>query len=333
MGMTLLVVKDGATYDMTPLVESVTWSGSKSSAPRSLDFSMLDSDRYGHSRPEIDVERGQQCAFYWNGEELFRGVIMRQEQSNKRTARFKAYDNAIYLANNQDTFVYKKKTATQIFNDICGRFSLSGNAVNTGYVINDFTKPNTTCIDVIWGALAKTYRATGKRYYVISQKGVLNLIARADNLVQWVIEEGANATSYSMTKSIENVKTRVKIYSDSNSVLATAADTALEARIGVLQQTQSSGEKDGKSSAKTKAQALLETLNKPEESFSIEALGITEVYSGVAVWINVPFLGISQTYYVDEDSHEFKMNSHTMKLTLNKTNEIQGEDDEDDDKG
>lgn len=330
MGMTLLVVKDGATYDMTPLVESVTWGGSKSAAPRSLEISMLDSDRYGHSRPEIDVERGQQCAFYWNGDELFRGVIMRQEQSQKRTAKFKAYDNAIYLANNQDTFVYKKKTATQIFNDICGRFSLTGNAVNTGYVIGDLTKPNTTCIDVIWAALAKTYRATGRRYYVVSQKGVLNLIARADNLIQWVIEEGANATNYSFTKSIEQVRTRVKIYSDSNKAIATAADTALEARIGVMQRTESSSEKGEKAKGKGDAEALLETLKSPEESFSIEALGIPEVYSGVAVWINVPFLGISQTYYVDEDSHEFKMNSHTMKLTLNKTNEIQGENDKDD---
>lgn len=331
MGMTLLVIKDGATYDMTPLVENVTWSGRKSSAPRSLDFSLLDSDRYGHNRSGVDVERGQQCAFYWNGEELFRGVIMRQEQSQKRTATYKAYDNAIYLANNEDTFVYKQKTATQIFNDICRRFSLSGNAVNTGYVINDMTKPNTTCIDVIWAALAKTYRATGRRYYVISQKGVLNLIARADNLVQWVIEEGVNATGYSMTKSIENVRTRVKIYSDGNTELAMASDPALEARIGVLQKTESSSEKNDKAKAKTTAQSVLENLKKPEESFSIEALGIPYVYSGVAVWINVPFLGVSRTFYVDEDSHEFKMNVHTMKLTLNATNDVQGAENLEDD--
>ena len=329
MGMTFLVIKGGSIFDMTQLVESVTWSGRKSSAPRTLEVNMLDSDRYLHARPGIDVLEGHQCSFYWDGKELFRGVIMRQSQKRNRMATYKAYDNAVYLANNSDTFVYKKKTATQIFNDIMGRFDLSGSAVDTGYTITDHTMPNVTAIDCIWSALAKTYRATGKRFYVISEKGQLKLVARADNMIQWVLEEGANVTDFTREKSIEEVRTRVKLLSDNNKVLARATNPDLESKIGVMQHSENSDAKEKKAKLKSIANSLLETLSKPEESFSIDSLGIPEVISGVALWINIPFLGIRQTYYVDEDSHEFKMNSHTMKLTLNATNEIQGEDEED----
>ena len=330
--MTFLVVKNGRIFDMTQLVESVTWSGRKSSAPRTLEVSMLDSDRYLHARPEIDVLEGHQCAFYWDGKELFRGIIMRQSQKRNRMATYKAYDNAVYLANNSDTFVYKKKTATQIFNDILNRFDLKGTAVDTGYVITDHTKPNVTAIDCIWSALAKTYRATGKRFYVISDKGELKLVARADNMIQWVIEEGANVTDFTREKSIEEVRTRVKLLSDNNKVLAKATASELEAKIGIMQHSENSDAKEKKAKLKGIAKSLLETLSKPEESFTIESLGIPDVISGVALWINIPFLGIKQTYYVDEDTHTFKMNSHTMSLTLNIANEIQGEDEEDEDK-
>lgn len=330
MRMSLLVVKGDTTYDMTSLVESVTWSGSKSSAPRSVDINMLDSDVVGHDRPDIEVEKGNQCAFYWDGKERFRGIIMRLSQTHKRMATIKAYDNAIYLANNSDTFVYKNKTGTQIFTDICSRFGLEYTAVDTDYKISKLTMPNTTCIDAIWSALAKTYRATGKRFYVLSQEGKLNLISRADNLVQWVLEEGANITSFTRDVSIEEVKTRVKIFSDANKVVAEAKDEAIEAYIGVLQHAEGAKDKLKKAKLKEMAKTLLDEMKNASESFTIEGLGTPEVYSGVAIWVNVPYLGITKTYYVDEDKHTFKGESHTMSLTLNAVADVEGADDDDD---
>ncbi len=327
--MSLLVVKGSATYDMTSLVESVSWSGSKSSAPRTLEISMLDSDRVGHDRPDIEVEDGNQCAFYWDGEELFRGIIMRYSQSNRRKATVKAYDNAVYLANNSDTFVYKNKTGTQIFTDLCTRFGLDYTAAETSYKIADLTMPTTTCIDAIWSALAKTYKATGKRFYVLSQKGKLHLIARADNLVQWVLEEGANITSFQRDRSIEEVRTRIKLYSDANKVLAEAKDTAIEAKIGIMQQAEGADSKLSKAKLAEMANTMLAKMKQASESFTIDGIGVPDVYSGKAIWAHVPYLGISKTYYVDEDRHTFSMNNHTMSLTLNAVADVEGAEDED----
>lgn len=327
MRMTFLVVKGDTTYDMTNLVESVKWGGKKSSAPRSLEVTMLDSDSAEHDRPDINIQDGQLCSFYWDGKELFRGMFIRAKGGSERKATFKAYDNAFYLAKNTDTFVYKKKTATQIFADVCDRFNLDHSEVDSGFVITDLTMPNTTCIDAIWAGLAKTYRATGKRLYVLSQKGVLKLINRADNVVQWVIEEGANAIKYSREESIEDSYTRVVLYSDANKVLATAADEAIEAKLGIMQHTEEADSKEKKAVLQEMCDTLLAEKKKATEVFSVETLGIPDVYSGVAIYINIPYLGIRQTYFVDEDTHTFKGDVHTMSLKLNAVADVQGAED------
>ena len=56
-------------------------------------------------------------------------------------------------------------------------------------------------------------------------------------------------------------------------------------------------------------------------SLSVEALGIPDVISGVGVYVKIDELGLEQTFYVDEDTHTFSGNVHTMSLTLNAVNE------------
>lgn len=55
-------------------------------------------------------------------------------------------------------------------------------------------------------------------------------------------------------------------------------------------------------------------------------LGITDVISGVGVFIKVEHLGINKTFYVDSDTHTFKGNLHTMSLSLNLVPEVSVDD-------
>lgn len=330
-GITFIVTKGNKAYDMTQLVQSIRWSGAKSAMPRTLEVTMLDSDGHGHTRPGINIESGHQCLFRWNGTELFRGIFFTSSQTVSRTATYKAYDTGIYLAKNIDTFVYKKKTATEIFIAICKHFGLEYSSVDTDYVIGDLTMPNTTAADAIWKALAKTYKAKGTRYYVLSQNGVLKLISRADNVVQLVLEEGANAIDFTREVSIENTYTRVKLYSDANKLLASASDTSIEANIGVMQYAEQGDSEKKKAALDSKAKNLLSIKKQTEETLEVELIGDATVYSGVAVYVNLPYLGITKTYYVDEDEHEFIGSKHTMRLKLNATNDVEGADEDDDD--
>ena len=171
-----IIIKGTVGYDVSECFETITWGGRKGAAPRNVKITLLDDDGDSHKRVSVDCEDGDQCVMYENGDERFRGIIVSHTQSNKKKLVITAYDNMYYLANNKDSFCYTNKTATEIFNDCMARIGMTGgSAVDTGYVIPELPKAKTTYYDVLLDALSITYKATGIRYYISSEKGNIHL--------------------------------------------------------------------------------------------------------------------------------------------------------------
>lgn len=326
-GINLILIKGTQGYDITELVTEIKWGGRKGSSSRTIEATLID-DEDRAERPGILVEKGHQCIFSYDGKELFRGIIMRTKQTHKKRCVFKAYDNGIYLANNKDTFNYTNKTVSEIFKDICSRFGIPySECSSSSYKIPELTKSKTTAFDALCDAMSQVYNATGIRHYIDSQKGSLRFITRRENIMQWVIETGANIITYSNTVSIEKVKTRVKLLSDEGTVLAEKKNTTLEKAIGVMQEIDKPDETLNSAQLQNLAAGMLREKSTPERSLQIEAIGIAEVISGIGVYVIIPALGIKQTYYVDEDTHIFKDNYHKMTVTLNIANDAEYEKD------
>lgn len=322
-GMSLIIIKGEQGYDVTQLVEQAKWKGRKGSSSRTLDVTLIDDDGYKHARSGIDVEQGHQCIFRYDGVELFRGIIMSQTQTQAKKLQFTAYDNGIYLANNKDTFCYENKTASEIFQDCCARFNLPvGEVAKCSYKIPELTKSKTTAFDAIADALSLDFDATGIRHYVASDKGKLNLLTRRENILQWVIEVGQNLTSYSYSRSIEDIKTRVKMVSKEGTTVAEKSNAELEKRIGIFQEIDQPDESLTAAQVNDLIASIMEEKGTPQRTLSVEAVGIAEVISGIGVYIIIPELEISRTFYVDEDTHTFKDNEHTMSLKLNYANDL-----------
>lgn len=322
----LLVVKDKKTIDMTNLVQSVRWSGRKGSSARTITVTMIDDDGYRHARSGIDVADGNQCVFLVDGKERFRGILMNQNQGDKKQLKFKAYDNGIYLANNKDTFVYKNKTADQVFSDVCSRFGIpTGEVAKCSYKIPELTKSKTTGQDAVLDALGLDYKATGTRHFISSDKGKLSLLQRKDQVISFVVDGDANLYGYSYTKSIESIKTRVRMISKEGTTLAEKGNSALEQKIGIFQEIQQPDESLTKAQVKDLVGSVLDTLDDPEETLTLNILGDPDVISGKAILVKIPHLGISRAYYVDSDDHAFEDNMHTMSLTLTTAAEIKKE--------
>ena len=319
----LLVVKNKKTIDMTNLVQSVRWSGRKGSSARTIAVTMIDDDGYRHARSGIDVADGNQCVFLVDGKERFRGILMNQKQGDKKQLKFKAYDNGIYLANNKDTFVYKNKTADQVFSDVCSRFGIpTGEVAKCSYKIPELTKSKTTGQDAVLDALSLDYKATGTRHFISSDKGKLSLLQRKDQIISFVVDGDANLYGYSYTKSIESIKTRVKMISKEGTTIAEKSNSALEQKIGIFQEIQQPDESLTKAQVKDLVGSVLDTLDDPEETVTLNILGDPDVISGKAILVKIPHLGISRAYYVDSDDHTFEDNMHTMSLTLTTAAEI-----------
>lgn len=322
----LLVVKDKKTIDMTNLVKSVRWSGRKGSSARTITVAMIDDDGYRHARSGIDVADGNQCVFLVDGKEQFRGILMNQNQGDNKQLKFKAYDNGIYLANNKDTFVYKNKTADQVFSDVCSRFGIpTGEVAKCSYKIPEFTKSKTTGQDAVLDALSLDYKATGTRHFISSDKGKLSLLQRKDQVISFVVDGDANLYGYSYTKSIESIKTRVKMISKEGTTLAEKSNSSLEQKIGIFQEIQQPDESLTKAQVKDLVGSVLDTLDDPEETLTLNILGDPDVISGKAILVKIPHLDISRAYYVDSDDHTFEDNMHTMSLTLTTAAEIKKE--------
>lgn len=322
-GISLIIIKGEQGYDVTQLVEKIRWRGRKGSSARTLVATLADDDGYKHARSEIDVEQGHQCIFSYDGAELFRGIIMSQTQSSKKSLTFTAYDNGIYLANNKDTFTYENKTASDVFRDCCSRFGLPvGEVAKCSYKIPELTKSKTTAFDAIADALSLDFDATGIRHYVASSKGKLSLLTRRENILQWVIEVGQNLVSYSYTKSIEDIKTRVKMISKEGTTVAEKKNAALEKTIGIFQEIEKPDESLTTAQVNDLVASILEEKSTPERTLNLEAVGIAEVISGIGVYIIIPELGLSRTFYVDEDTHTFEDNKHMMSLKLNYANDL-----------
>ena len=305
--------------DMDKLVESIKWKGRKDSAARSVSISLLDCKG---AQSGINVTKGHQLIFSYKGKELFRGMIMSQQQSESFKMPITAYDNGIYLSNNKDTFVYENKTVHDIFIDVCKRFGIKySDVAKTSYKIPELTKSKTTAWDAILDAISQDFKATGTKYYVNSSKGVLSLIKRRENILQWVLETGGNIMSYTYKKSIEDIKTRLKILSDEDKVYAVKKNTELEKKIGIFQDIEKKDDDLSEAKLQEHIKETLKEISTPEISLSVEALGIPDVISGVGVYVIIDELGIKRTFYVDEDTHTFKGGSHTMNLTLNSVNE------------
>jgi len=319
----LLVVKNKKTIDMTNLVQSVRWSGRKGSSARTITVTMIDDDGYRHARSGIDVADGNQCVFLVDGKERFRGILMNQNQGDKKQLKFKAYDNGIYLANNKDTFVYKNKTADQVFSDVCSRFGIpTGEVAKCSYKIPELTKSKATGQDAVLDALGLDYKATGTRHFISSDKGKLSLLQRKDQVISFVVDGDANLYGYSYTKSIESIKTRVKMISKEGTTIAEKSNSALEQKIGIFQEIQQPDESLTKAQVKDLVGSVLDTLDDPEETLTLNILGDPDVISGKAILVKIPHLGISRAYYVDSDDHTFEDNMHTMSLTLTTAAEI-----------
>ena len=317
--ITLILYKNGKAYDISELAESIKWKGRKGSAARSLDVSLVDCE---NAKSGIDVTRGDQLIFSFKGKELFRGIIMSQQQSNKLKMPVTAYDNGIYLANNKDTFMYENRTVHYIFIDICKRFGIKySDVAETSYKIPELTKSKTTAWDAILDAISQDFKATGTKYYVHSSKGVLSLVKRHENILQWVLETGENIISYNYKNSIENIKTRLKILSDEDTVYAVKKNSELEKKIGIFQDIDKKDDDLSEAKLNQTIEETLKEISSPEISLSVEAPGIPDVISGAGVYVVIDELGIKRTFWVDEDSHTFKGSSHIMNLTLNSVNE------------
>ena len=316
--LSLLVGRGSTYYDYSNLINKVTWTGRKGAAPRSITVSLMDSEGYSQGRAAVNCGEGQTCILSLNKKEIFRGLLMADAYSSKRMLTLKASDDCVRLSNNKDSFSYKKKRADQIVRDCLKKLGLkAGTIVNTGFVIGELVKKNTTYWDVIQEALSRTYKATGKRYYLYAEKGKIYLKRRTVGSKVLVFDPTTNVESYERKRSIEKARTRIKLTTSKGKTKKSYTNTALEKKIGMFQQIDNVDEDATATELNQRISVFKQEESVVSQELSVTGVGDVSLIAGGCVYVKIPHLSTKRVMYIDEDTHTFEKGCHKMTLKLN----------------
>jgi len=319
--MQLYIFNADYSCDVTNMVKQVVWTGKKSSAPRSLEITMVDD--YDQKRLDMRMVDGWTCQFYWDGEKLFEGILMKQNITQAKENKLKAYDICVFLANSKDSFSYEDHSVTFVVQDCIKRAGLlTGKIVSCKHIIDSLKKTKTTYYDAICEAMSFAYKTYGERYYIRANGGRVDFLRRKEETTQWVIEYGRNLTGYTYTDSIEKIKTRYRIYNKEGRLVKEYVNKSLELKIGTLSEVDIADKDYTEASLNQMVNNMIAESGYPTKTLSVSAIGITSIMSGGCLYVIIPHLGLKQTFYVDEDKHTFKGESHTMSLKLNFAKDI-----------
>jgi len=277
----------------------------------------------------VRFELGKELRFYAEIDGtltgLFRGIIFSYEIDSAGRAVLFAHDENVYLTKNSDTRKFTKMTASAIIRDLCKSYGIpTGSITDTGYVIPRAIFREAGVWAMISACLTETRKQNGRKFRVWASNGALNLTERKETVVRWMLEDGVNILNANRSQSIEETRTVVKVIGgdDEKPISATEKDPAMIAKYGTMQHVERADMSLNKSQIAQLAKQRLADLAKIDEEVTVEALGITEVISGVAVYAFEGMTEIVGGYYVTADSHTFEDGAHRMEVTLSRTDDL-----------
>lgn len=311
-------------YWIEPLVKSIKWSGDSSLPYRTLTLDLANT-RNG-SDQAVRFELGKEIRFYVDDVGLFRGVIFSYSVNQSGAASIIAYDENVYLTKNSDTRKFTNMTAGAIVKDVCTTFGIpTGTIADTGYVIPRMILRETDLWSMIVTALRETQKQSGRKFRVFASNGKLNLAEKKESVVRWMLEDGVNILTAERARSIDDLRTSVKIIGgddEDNPITATEKDATLAAKYGTMQQVERADSTLNKSQIAQLAKQRLKDLGKVGEEVTVEALGNAEVIAGAAVYAFESMTEIAGGYYVTADTHTFEGGVHRMEVTLSRTDDL-----------
>lgn len=229
--------RSNKTYDITQLVQDVTWSGDYKQASRKLEFSIM-SSIYDKDIPQVDIQEGYMVFFYEDGKELFRGFIYTIDKDSQQTS-YMAYDHAQKLVNIKVNYNFKEQTAKQITEKMLNDYSKWG--LKKGTIVDDNIPWSKVFIgvsmyDTIMSAYTNSHNENDKEYMCYAKEGKIYTALKGDIKLRVQFSDINNIVSTSYHSSIENVVNKVIVVDDAGNEVATEEDKNSQELYGLFQE-------------------------------------------------------------------------------------------------
>lgn len=310
-------------YDITQVVQKVTWSGDYKQAARKLEFSII-SRKYDKEIPQVDIQEGYMVYFYEDDEELFRGFIYSIDK-NSDTTSYLAYDHAQKLVNVKISYNFKNKTAQQITEKMLDDYSKYG--FKKGNIVSDGVSWSKVFIgvsmyDTIMSAYTNSHAQNGKEYMCYAKEGKIHTALKGDIKLKVQFKEDENIISTTYKSSIENVVNRVVIVDDAGNEIGEEKKSESIELYGLFQEiVKASGKTDDKAiDLEGAREEAKKKLADRERSASLDGYGDPTCITGYGVTVTDSSTGLTGLFYIDTDSHTWENGHYKIQLNLNYKN-------------
>lgn len=307
----ITIQHDNILYE-PPIQEGVQIEWERSGTPGKLTFTTVKVDG-------LDFTEGDQVCFYYNNKKVFVGYVFSKSRDKEQHIEVTCYDQIRYLKNKY-TYVFEKKTATQIVKALCNDFGLQlGSMDNTSYVIPAIAEENKAAIDIILSVLEETLLNTGNMFVLYDECGNLRLRNTANMMSTTLIyEDSAENFDYSSSIDDETYNSVVLYYkNDKEGIqLYTANSPSKIKEWGLLRYFE---EVDTPTIGQNKANALLKLYNTKTRELKVSGVfGDIAVRGGtlIPVKLNLGDINTNNYMLVEKVTHKFDKDHHTMDLTL-----------------
>lgn len=206
MAEMLLTIEHNGTVFSPPIKDEVKIEWQRTGAPGKLTFTTVKSTN-------MSFLEGDKVCFYYNDKQIFLGYVFTKKRDKKHQIEVTCYDQLRYLKN-EFTYVFEKKTATQIITAMCKDYNLSmGTMDDTKYAIPALVEEKKSALDISLSTLEDTLMNTGKMYVLYDDCGKL-VLSNAENMTSetLIMEETAENFDYSSSIDDETYNSIVLYY-------------------------------------------------------------------------------------------------------------------------
>lgn len=313
----LLTAPGGAvTRDLTQLVQSMTWSGSRRQTARELSVSLA-VPKDGSVDPPA-LEEGAVLTLRQEGEPLFTGPLLSPTtDSQSVVVDLAALDNGRFLVGNEGWYKFTNAAPEAAVRAIAGDFGIPvGALAATGVTVS--RKFAGIALDQIVRTLYNLAgEQTGKRYLArFNGSGALEVVEKP-SAASLIISSTMGVTN---TWDIRDLQNSVAIYSRTGSLIRREQDAASRETNGRLEHViiQKDGEDAG-----AEAQAWLQDHGL-QQTVTAQVQGDRRLITGNAVILRDTGAGAAGLFWIDSDTHSWKNGQYYTKVTLNFRNLTDG---------
>lgn len=311
--------KKGNIFDISELIEEVTWKTKRKDSPSSLEINLLENK-------QVTVSNGNDIRFKVNNNNVFYGYVFKNNGDCSPEIKFTAYDQMKYLMYN-DVYVGVNKKASEIAQEIFKNLELRvGTIEDTGYAIPTTQEDDKKYLDIIYGSLDKTVSATTKTFVLYDDYGYLNLKDINNMKQEMVISDDSNLGNYDWENSIEESYNRIKFVRDNEETkgrdVYIAQDSESIAKWGKLQLFKKVDDKLNKAQIEEMVNGNLKLKNRETKKLKLkDVLGTdtaldVKLRGGAGVYVDIKKRNIAQYYLIESATHKFSKNEHTMDFDL-----------------